>query len=141
MIDYADEYRKDIKLDVSRLVEQLADCPSLHHKYSTYYRHERLKYHRLLREMDVLLRDKHGFYKRGPTKETEAMGWEARNEKILNQDIPMYMRADKEIQELQKMIDETKTDMDLLKDYQTQISFRANTIRTLMEELRFQEGA
>jgi len=51
------------------------------------------------------------------------------------------MRADKEIQELQKMIDETKTDMYLLKDYQTQISFRANTIRTLMEELRFQEGA
>jgi hypothetical protein len=93
-----DDWDKDAPIDRLELGDASIDGARLHAKWLRRLLYARMRLHKLNTELKVLKRDKLEFYTQGPTKETQALGWEvpARG-MVLNQDKNTYIDADKQI--------------------------------------------
>jgi hypothetical protein len=95
-----EDWDKDAPIDKLELGDASIDGARLHAKWLRRLAYERLRLYKLNTELKTLKRDKLEFYTQGPTKETQAAGWEfpARGV-ILNKDTGIYIDADKQILE------------------------------------------
>lgn len=95
-----DDWDKDAPIDRLELGDASLDGARLHAKWLRRRAYEKLTLFKRNTELKALKLAKHEFLTQGPTKETQALGWEhpARGI-ILNKDVNMYMDADAQIVE------------------------------------------
>ncbi len=96
--DVLAEWDKDAPHDRHNLGNEALNISILHAKWLRILVFERLRLKKIESETKQLKLDKHEFYTQGPTKETQAKGWNfpARGV-ILNKDVHLYSDADPQI--------------------------------------------
>jgi len=134
-------WKIDSIMDSSELTLEGTKVPVLHHRYLSIYTDENLKLRYLNSQMRQLKLKKHEFYIQGPSKEDIANGLElpARG-KVLRQDAPLYIDADKHINELQLKIDYAKEKVDTLTKIIDSINQRSYLIGHMIADTRWKGG-
>lgn len=127
------------KLDLSSAA---SDIPKLHNKYYTLYAKEGMRLVKLRTDMKELTLAKTTYFN-GTMDEYELRdrGWPPNQLKILRQDIPAYLEADKDIIELTLKIGYCNQIVKFLEDIIKQINSRNFIIKSMIDWARFQSGS
>jgi len=137
-----DLWRKDSELDRTELGEEALKIPSLHSKYYTIFSTERLLLRKLEQEHKVLSKVKTEYFSGSlDYEELKERGWDPCQLKILRQDIPQYVDADKDIIDLNLKIAYQKEKVDLLDNIIRSLQSRGYNIRAAIDWEKFKMGA
>lgn len=140
--DIYEEWKKDSDIDKTELGDEALKIPKLHHKYFQVYTSERLLLRKLEAEMKQLKLDKYEFYTQGPSKESQARGWDLPSRgMILKQEMPMYMEGDRDIVELSLKIGYQQEKIELLESIIKSLTNRGFQIKAAIEWTKFTMGA
>lgn len=135
-------WRKDSELDRTELGEEALKIPSLHSKYYTIFSTERLHLRKLEQEHKVLSKVKTEYYNGNlDYDELKERGWDPCQLKILRQDVPQYVDADKDIIDLNLKIAYQKEKVDLLDNIIRSLQTRGYNIRAAIDWEKFKMGA
>lgn len=135
-----EEWGKDSIIDPLRYGELLADVQSLQAKYLRYYNHERMVLREIERKMREFRLPKYIHYMQGPSEETKHW-YVPPVGKVIKQDIPMYLDADQDMNQIQSRIDLAATKVNALEIIVNAIKYRSKTIEALMSWAKWQGGA
>ena len=137
-----DAWEIDSQVDITELDEASAKQHSLHAKYFEWYMKERVYLVKLQEDMKQLRLRKYEFYTQGPSKEQHDDGWEvpAKGQTILKAEAKQYVEADKDISELVIKIEMQKAKVDFLESIVSNLNYRSQQIKNIIDFLRFKEG-
>lgn len=138
---YWDEWDEDSKIDRSELGEESIKIPQLHHKYYKFYSAERLTLTKLKKQLNLLKKQKFLWYM-GTISEEELidLGWDPNPLKILKQDVPMYVDADKDVQDIELKVEYIKEKVDFLESVIKTLSIRSYQINNAINWEKFKVG-
>jgi hypothetical protein len=130
----------DIELDASSL-----EVPKLHAKYSELLSDKKLEVIRYERQMKELNKDKWLWYTGKMTKEDiEYHKWDYDpfdGLTVLKSDYDKFTGADKHIQDLNDKLEYLRVTVDVLTDIVSQITWRHQTIKNIIEWRKFMAGS
>jgi hypothetical protein len=136
-----ESWEQDVSIDHTALGTEALKIPKLHHKYNTMLVQERLILRKYKADMAQLDKDKFEFYTQGPSEEQAKLGWELPGRgMILKNDIPVYMKADKQIVELSLRIGLQEEKVELLTSIMWSLKDRTYSLRVALDHLRFTMG-
>lgn len=135
-----EKWNKDSEIDKTELGLEAIHIAKLHHKYYSIYIGEKLLLRKQEAELKSLKLDKYEFFSMGPTKDTPK-DWELPPRgKILKQDMPMYLEADKDIINLSLKIGYTQEKVEMLESIIKSIMNRGFHVRAAIDFYRFTQG-
>ena len=130
----------DIELDASSL-----EVPKLHAKYSELLSDKKLEVIRFERQMKELNKDKWLWYGGKMSKDKiEENNWDYDpfgGLTVLKSDYDKFTGADKEIQDLNDKLEYLRVTVDSLSDIVSQITWRHQTIKNIIEWRKFMAGS
>lgn len=140
-----DLWEKDSVIDESDLGTAStgsAGVAKLHHRYYKIYNKENAIYRKASAVLKKLRHDKHVFYVQGPTRETQAKGWQLPpSGKILKTEAWSYVDVDPDVMELAEKVAEQGAKIEFLSDIIKNINKRNFSIRNTMDWLKFINGS
>ena len=137
-----DEWSKDSQLDRTELGEEALKIPSLHSKYFKIFSTERLQLRKLEQEFKTLYKLKSEYYTGTMDYEDlRELGWEPNPLKILRNDIPQYIDADKDIIDLTLKIAYQKEKVEFLDSCIRSLNTRGYNINAAIAWEKFKVGA
>lgn len=137
-----DEWGKDSQLDRTELGEEALKIPSLHSKYFKLFSTERLQLRKLEQEFKTLYKLKNEYYNGTlDYEELRELGWEPNPLKILRNDIPQYIDADKDIIDLTLKIAYQKEKVEFLDSCIRSLNTRGYNINAAIAWEKFKMGA
>ena len=135
-------WERDSCIDRSELGEESLRIPQLHSKYYNIFSDERMSLRTIERSLNNLKRIKYEYYNGTISQdELESQGWEPNPLKILKSDIPMYIDADKEVQELQARMDLQSDKVEFVESIIKSLPARGYQIKAAIDWERFKVGA
>lgn len=137
-----EQWAIDGKIDQANIGRDVADVPKLHNKYYHMYVTEGLRLKKLQADYKQFVHLKTEYYKGelGPD-ELREYGWDPQPLKILRQDIPTYVEADKEIVNKSLKIGYQQAIVEYLESIIRQINNRGYNLKTIVDWERFRTGA
>lgn len=137
-----DEWSKDSQLDRTELGEEALKIPALHSKYFKIFSTERLQLRRLEQEFKTLYKLKNEYYAGTlDYEEMRELGWEPNPLKILRNDLPQYIDADKDIVDLTLKIAYQKEKVEFLDSCIRSLNTRGYNINAAIAWEKFKVGA
>ncbi len=133
-------WSEDSKIDHTELTLEAAKVPQLHHKYYKIYILEKMMLKKYEAEYKTLHLAKYEFYSQGPSPETPKDWVLPPIGRILKENIPRYMDADKDIVELSLRISLQKEKVDYLFSIISTITNRSYLLGTMLGSERFRAG-
>jgi len=135
------EWSKDSKINPLDLANESLNTPKLHGKYLQILSGERLKLKKLREEKKSLSLTKTEYFLGRLSKdELNQLGWEPFYLKLLKQDVPTYLEADKEIVRLNLTIGMQEEKVDVLQDIIKTIGNRGFQIKNYIDWKKFENG-
>ena len=135
-------WERDAQIDRTELGEESLRIPQLHSKYFKIFSQERLLLRKMEADQRILFKDKYEWYNGSISEETlEVYKWEPNPLKILRTDIPMYIEADKEIQNQNFKIEIQKEKVEFVEAIIKSLTSRGFNIKSAIEWSKFQMGA
>jgi hypothetical protein len=139
--DIMNMWEQDAKMDNTELGEESLKIPLLHHKYYKILVEEGLYFKKYELEYKTLYKQKFEYYMGTMDRDTLAiLQWEPNPLKILKQDLPTYIEADPDLQQIQAKIDIQKQKMSFLESVIKTISNRGFLIKNVIDWERFKVG-
>jgi hypothetical protein len=127
-------WSEDSTVDKTELGEESLKTISLHSKYISLYKKEKLVFIKLKKEYAKLYLEKFEFYTQGPSKETKDLGWEMPAiGAIIKTNLPIYIDADKELVDANLRIAMAQEKVDLLQDIVKEVQNRRWAIRAAID--------
>lgn len=135
-------WAKDSEIDQTNVSGESANIPKLHNKYFRIYMEEGMKLKKFRANYKQLKLLKEQYYK-GELDITELQehGWEPQPLKILRQDIPTHIDADKDIIDMSLKIGMQEEKVNYLEAIIKMISNRGFQLKTIVDWERFRTGA
>ena len=133
--------KNDIKIDETDLNSESLRTPQLHNKYLVLYENSKLELEKLQFMEKTLKRDKWLFYtgKMGD-EDLERKGWEPFEHNILKTDIPMFLDADPDMQQIRAKISLQSSVVSYLEDVIKIVTGRQWNIKSAIEWIKFTQG-
>jgi len=137
--DIKSQWAEDCKIDNDLLDNESTRIPQLHSKYLNYFSDVRLLKLRKQQEYKVLIREKFEYY----TGKADESVYQQNpfDLKVLKQDVPMYMDADPEIQNVTTRINYYEEMIFVLDNIIRQINNRTFQIKNSIEWQKFMQGS
>ena len=137
--DIKSQWAEDSKIDNDLLDNESTKIPQLHSKYLNYLTDVRLLKLRKEQEYKVLIREKFEYY----TGKADDSVYQKNpfDLKVLKQDVPMYMDADPEIQNVTTRINYYEEIVFVLEKIIQQINNRTFQIKNSIEWQKFMQGS
>ena len=137
-------WNEDCVIHEMKLDEASRDAPLLHSKYLELLSHTKLKLKRAEAQQKVLLKDKWLYYNGKMSEEDlKTKGWNpdpSNGLKVLKGEMDYYYDSDPEIQKSEERIEYYKTSIDVLKEILSNITWRHQTVKNMIEWKKFQSG-
>lgn len=134
-------WEDDSKINRMELGDESLKIPLLHSKYYNIYIDEKLSLRKAQQDYKDLLKNKQLYYSGAMDKaELRDLGWEPQPLKILRQDMPIYMDADKDIGTQSLIIAYQQEKVDFLESIIKSLTARGFNIKNAIEWARFQVG-
>ena len=131
----------DSEIDITDLAHQSIKTSKLHAKYMKMYSEERLLLRKYEQEAKRLKLLKYEFYTLGPSKESQALGWEhPPRGMIIKTEVPMYLDGDPEIIATNLKIALQQEKVELLENIIKQIGRRGFDIKSAIDFLKWSGG-
>lgn len=132
----------------SKITEHLDDdsrkTPKLHAKYLRLFHIAKDSYLASEHELAILKKNKWLWYTgKISQEELEELGWEpdpTNGLKLLKTDLPQYYAADPDLQKATKELEYRKNVCDAIKEILDSLKWRHQTIRNMIEYLKFEAG-
>ena len=139
--DILNEWEKDADISRDDLTEESLKISKLHAKYYRMFVKAKMKLISLKEEKKSLILDKNDYY-RGimPAEEIKKRGWDIWNLTILKTELPMYIEADKHIQDMNLKIALASEKCDLIESIIKTLNNRGFHIKTAVDFERFRAG-
>ncbi len=138
-------WKKDCQIDDIELDKSSLDVPKLHAKYSEILSNQKLVQIRYEQQLKSLQKDKWLWYTGKLSKEEiEEKNWDYdpfNGLTILKSDYDKFFAADKDIQKLIEKTEYLKVMVDYLQDIVSQLTWRHQTIKNIIEWRRFMAGS
>ena len=133
--------KNDIKIDETDLNSESLRTPQLHNKYLVLYENSKLELEKLQFMEKTMKRDKWLFYtgKMGD-EDLERKGWEPFEHNILKTDIPMFLDADPDMQQIRAKISLQSSVVSYLEDVIKIVTGRQWNIKSAIEWIKFTQG-
>ena len=133
--------KNDIKIDETDLNSESLRTPQLHNKYLILYENSKLELEKLQFMEKTLKRDKWLFYtgKMGD-EDLERKEWEPFEHNILKTDIPMFLDADPDMQQIRAKISLQSSVVSYLEDVIKIVTGRQWNIKSAIEWIKFTQG-
>ena len=143
LTELQDEWKKDSdSFDRSELGVESIRTPKLHHKYFKYFSDERLRLKQIQHEFSSLSLHKQLFYLGSLSEEVlKEKNWKPFALKILRTDLPLFLGADKDVQELEQKISYQEEKVALLESIIKMLTTRNFLIKNIIDWERFKVGA
>ena len=137
--DIKSQWAEDSKLDNDLLDNESTKIPQLHSKYLNYLSDVRLIKIRKEQEYKILIREKFEYY----TGKADDVVYQENpfDLKVLKQDVPMYMDADPEIQNITTRINYYEEIIFFLEKVIQQLNNRTFQIKNSIEWQKFMQGS
>ena len=137
--DIKSQWAEDSKLDNDLLDNESTKIPQLHSKYLNYLSDVRLIKIRKEQEYKTLIREKFEYY----TGKADDVVYQENpfDLKVLKQDVPMYMDADPEIQNITSRINYYEEIIFFLEKVIQQLNNRTFQIKNSIEWQKFMQGS
>ena len=131
----------DIKIDETDLTTESLKTPQLHNKYLVLYENSKLELQKLQFQEKTLKRDKWLYYtgKMGDD-DLNRKNWEPFDHNILKTDIPMFLDADPDIQQIKAKISLQVSIATYLESVIKIIVGRQWNIKSAIEWIKFTQG-
>ena len=135
-------WSKDCEIDQTNISSESANIPKLHNKYFRIYMEEGMKLRNLRAKYKQFKLLKEQYY-RGELdmSELQEHGWRPQPLKILRQDIPNHIEADKDIIDLSLKVGMQEEKVSYLEAIIKMISNRGFQLKTIVDWERFRTGA
>ena len=137
-------WNEDCVIHEMKLDEASRNAPLLHSKYLELLSHTKLKLKRAEAQQKVLLKDKWLYYNGKMSEEDlKTKGWNPdpfNGLKVLKGEMDYYYDSDPEIQKSEERIEYYKTSIDVLKEILSNITWRHQTVKNMIEWKKFQSG-
>tara|TARA_B100000676_G_C17900455_1_gene744243 strand:+ start:609 stop:1046 length:438 start_codon:yes stop_codon:yes gene_type:complete len=138
---YWDEWDADSKIDRTELGEESIKIPQLHHKYYKFFSHERLSYTKAKKDLQLLKKNKAIWYMGIMSEEDlDSLGWDQNPLKILKQDVPMHVEADKDVAAMDLKVEYLKEKVEFLESVIKTLSIRSYQINNAITWEKFKVG-
>ena len=142
--DVLEMWKGDSEIDDLNLDEESRKSANLHSKYLEMLSVSRLQLKRREMEFQTLLKDKWLHYHgKMPREDIEARGWSydpLDGLKILKGDMNKFFDADPDIQKAQAQIDYTKELISVLEEIMSNVRWRHQNIKNMIEWKKFTAG-
>ncbi len=137
--DIKSQWAEDSKLDNDLLDNESTKIPQLHSKYLNYLSDVRLIKIRKEQEYKTLIREKFEYY----TGKADDLVYQEKpfDLKVLKQDVPMYMDADPEIQNITTRINYYEEIVFFLEKVIQQLNNRTFQIKNSIDWQKFMQGS
>lgn len=137
-------WNSDCEIHEMKLDQASRDTPLLHAKYLELLSHTKLKLKRAEAQQKILLKDKWLYYNGKMTQdELKMKGWNPdpfNGLKVLKGEMDHYYDSDPEIQTTEERIQYFKTTIEVLSEILSNITWRHQTIKNMIEWKKFQSG-
>jgi hypothetical protein len=132
---------EDMSLDETELDRESLKIPQLHNKYLSLYHDTRMIARKYELEYREMRRKKWEYYSGRMThEEMDEMGWEPFQQKVLRQDMDVFLNSDKDLNRIQAKLDYLREKCEYLESIVKSISARNWTIRNAIEWRKFTHG-
>lgn len=139
--DIHTEWAKDSKINPTDLANESLNTPKLHGKYLQILSGERLRLKKLKEEKKALALTKTEYFMGRLSKdELTQLGWEPFYLKLLKQDVPAYLEADKEMIKLNLTIGMQEEKVEVLQDIIKTVGNRGFQIKNYIDWKKFENG-
>lgn len=142
--DVLEQWKQDSEIDELNLDEESRKSANLHSKYLEMLSVARLQLKRRDMEFNTLLKDKWLHYNgKMPREDIEARGWSydpLNGLKVLKGDMNKFYDSDPDIQKAQAQIDYTKELISVLEEIMSNIRWRHQNIKNMIEWKKFTAG-
>lgn len=139
--DIHTEWGKDSKIDPLNLSSESLNTPKLHGKYLKIMSEERLKLKKLRTAKGELVFAKTEYFTGKMDKaELDARGWEPFAVRLLKQDLPIYLEADKDIITVNLQIGMQEEKVEVLESILKTIANRGYQIKNYIDWKKFENG-
>lgn len=139
-----EEWKKDCEIDDIELDKSSLEIPKLHAKYSELLTDNIIKQKNLSYKYNTLLKDKWLWFNGKMDEETiKEKGWEPDpfdGLKILKNDMQIFFNADPDLQKANAQQEYINITVNFLKDCLTNITWRHQTIRNVIDWRKFMGG-
>ena len=133
-------WEQDSDFDELNLMSEVANIGRLYTKYYRLYSIEKLLQNEYEIKYKTLTKEKTEMFLYGASVEQKKQGWEIPQNKILKTDIPMYINADTQLNDLTTKLSVQTIKVNFLKDVLKQIEQRQFQIKTYMDALKLKLG-
>lgn len=139
------QWEADSQIDQVNLDNAVIETAKLHSKYLELLNVNKMKLKKRQYQMDILRKDKWMYFGGKMTKQQmDSKGWNYDPfdgcNKPLKNEMDFWMKADKEVQEMQTKIDYSQMVVDALIDIMENIKWRNQSIRNIIDWRRFTSG-
>ena len=132
----------DCKMDEMALDAESLKIPNLHSKYLEYWNEEVLNQRRLEQEYKSEFKIRWEYYSgKLSEEELEEYNLEPFLQKVLRQDLDIYLDSDKRLQEIKSKIEYTKQKVNYVESIIKQLNGRGYLIKNAIDFVRFQTGS
>tara|TARA_A100001201_G_scaffold4082_3_gene8651 strand:+ start:1282 stop:1716 length:435 start_codon:yes stop_codon:yes gene_type:complete len=132
----------DCKMDEMALDAESLKIPNLHSKYMEYWNEEVLNQRRLEQEYKSEFKIRWEYYSgKLSEEEHEEYNLEPFLQKVLRQDLDIYLDSDKKLQEIKSKIEYTKQKVNYVESIIKQLNGRGYLIKNAIDFIRFQTGS
>ena len=135
------EWKKDSKIDNTDLANEALKLPGLHAKYLEIYTNENMILKKMFYDYKSFEKIKTMYYQGIlPEEDRIELGWEVNNNKILKDDMKMYLAADKDMQSALLKIDLQKQKVENLESIIESINRMGFAIKNAIDFIKFCGG-
>ena len=142
--DVLEMWSQDAEIDDMRLDDVAKECANLHAKYLEMLSTAKLQLRRKESEYKVLLKNKWLWYNGKMTKaQMDELGWDydpLGGLKVMKGDMSYFYDADEDIQNMKLKVDYLKELVSTLEEIISNIRFRPNNIKNIIEWKKFTSG-
>lgn len=143
--DILEMWKRDSLIDEMNLDESSRDSAKMHSKYLELLTTSRLQLKRKEMQQQTLLKDKWSYYTGTMTKqEMDDRGWDydpyKGGKKPLKSDLDYFFESDPDLQRNKAQIDYIKITIETLESIMTNISWRHQNIKNIIEWRKFTSG-
>lgn len=132
---------KDVVIDDTELDRESMRTPQLHNKYLSLYHDMRLIKRKYETEYRILRKRKWEYYSgKMSEEEMKELGWEPFQQRVLRQDIEMFLESDMDLIKIRARIEYQQEKCDYLEGIVKSLSSRQWTIRNAIEWRKFTHG-
>lgn len=140
-----DEWEIDCKIDKAHLDESLAHTPNLHQKYLRFLAETNNLIRSNKSKLEKMKKTKRLYFEGKLSKsKMDDLGWDYDpydgGKKAMKSEIGMWLDADDDVLTVKGKLDELETARELLKEILSQIQWRTQTLKTILESRKFEAG-